>query len=341
MTVASLSHRFCIAPMMDWTDRHCRFFLRLFSQKTLLYTEMVTSGALLHGDRHRHLRFNPAEQPLALQLGGSNPAELAACARFGEDEGYSEINLNVGCPSDRVQNNMIGACLMAHPQLVADCVAAMRAAVGIPVTVKSRIGIDDMDSLEELAAFIDTVTRGSGCSTFIVHARIAVLQGLSPRENREVPPLNYPRVYAIKQQFPQLEIVINGGIRSLEECQQHLRHVDGVMLGREAYQNPWLLNSVDQQLFGSPDRGMTRRSVLEAYFPYVEQQLHEGVPLQHITRHVLGLFHGQPGGKRFRRHLSEHAHLPSARLDTLRAALDEVRDDPHFHDSDSPSLVSA
>ncbi len=343
MTVAPLSHRFCIAPMMDWTDRHCRFFLRLFSQKTLLYTEMVTTGALIHGDRQRHLRFDAAEVPLALQLGGSNPAELATCARFGEDEGYSEINLNVGCPSDRVQNNMIGACLMAHPKLVADSVAAMRTAVKIPVTVKCRIGIDDMDSLEELAGFIDAVATGSGCSTFIIHARIAVLQGLSPKENREIPPLNYPRVYTIKQQFPHLEIAINGGIRSIAECQQHLQYVDGVMLGREAYQNPWLLHAVDDELFGSGTRPDNRHAVLEAYFPYVERQLQQGVPLQHMTRHVLGLFHGQPGGKRFRRYLSEHAHLPGANLATLRAALDQVGHDPHLYDNDSlsPSLASA
>ena len=326
---------------MDWTDRHCRFFLRLFSEKALLYTEMVTSGALLHGDRHRHLRFDQAEQPVALQLGGSNPTELAACACFGESEGYSEINLNVGCPSDRVQNNMIGACLMAHRQLVADCVAAMRSAVKIPVTVKCRIGIDDMDSMEQLAAFIDTVARDSGCSTFIIHARIAILQGLSPKENREVPPLNYPRVYAIKQHFPELEVVINGGIRSIDECRQHLQYVDGVMLGREAYQNPWLLHSIDAELFDCSRRQTSRHSILEAYFPYIERQLEEGVPLQHITRHILGLFHGEAGGKRFRRYLSEHAHCQGADLSVLRAALDEVRTKPLVHDQEFSSLVSS
>lgn len=311
--------------MMDWTDRHCRYFLRLLSQKTLLYTEMVTTGALLHGDRHRHLRYHPAELPLAVQLGGSNAAELAACARMAEAEGYSEVNLNVGCPSDRVQNNMIGACLMAHPQMVADCVAAMRAAVSIPVTVKCRTGIDDMDSQEALAAFISRVAEGSGCSTFIIHARIAILQGLSPKENREVPPLNYRRVHNIKQQFPQLEVIINGGIRSLDETVVQLQHVDGVMMGREAYQNPWVLHDVDTRLFGCDPDCRTREEVLEQYLPYASMQLAEGAALNHMSRHLLGLFHGQSGGKQFRRHLSEHAHLPGAGIATLQDAVAATR----------------
>lgn len=320
----ALSHRFCVAPMMDWTDRHCRFFLRLLSQKALLYTEMVTTGALLHGDAQRHLRHDAAELPLALQLGGSNAAELAACARLAEAEGYNEVNLNVGCPSDRVQNNMIGACLMAHPALVAECVAAMRAAVKIPVTVKCRIGIDEIDSDENFFAFIDEVATQGGCRTFIVHARIALLQGLSPKENREIPPLNYARVYRLKQLFPALEIVINGGIATLEACEQHLQFVDGVMLGREAYHNPWLLHDVDERLFGMPHQQRTRSSILQAFMPYMSQQLREGVALHHMTRHVLGLFQGERGGKRFRRHISEHAHRPGADLSVLYHALDET-----------------
>jgi tRNA-dihydrouridine synthase A len=324
MPDSAFSHRFCVAPMMDWTDRHCRFFLRLLSQKALLYTEMVTTGALLHGDANRHLRHDPAELPLALQLGGSNPAELAVCARLAEAEGYSEVNLNVGCPSDRVQNHMIGACLMAHPALVAESVAAMRAVVKIPVTVKCRIGIDAMDSDDDFYAFIDDVASQSGCDTFIVHARIALLQGLSPKENREIPPLNYARVYRLKQLFPQLEIIVNGGINTIEACKQHLQHVDGVMLGREAYHNPWLLNDVDELLFGLPSQQRTRSDILQAFIPYMSRQLQEGVALQHMTRHILGLFQGQRGGKRFRRHISEHAHRPGAGLAVLYHALDET-----------------
>jgi len=309
--------------MMDWTDRHCRYFMRLLTRHALLYTEMVTTGALLHGDSSRFLRHDPLEQPLALQLGGSDPASLAACARLAEANGFCEVNLNVGCPSDRVQNNLIGACLMAHPQLVADCVAAMRATVAIPVTVKCRIGIDDTDSLEALSAFISTV-KASGCTTFIIHARIALLQGLSPKQNREIPPLDYPRVYAIKHQFPELEIIINGGICTLQQCQAHLQQVDGVMLGREAYHNPWLLRGVDSELFGQSLPATSRAGVLEQFFPYISQELAAGTALHHMTRHVLGLFQGQPGGKRFRRHLSEHAHRPGAGLDVLQAALAQV-----------------
>jgi tRNA-dihydrouridine synthase A len=325
----SLSRRFCVAPMMDWTDSHCRNFLRQLTKNALLYTEMVTTGALLHGDRIRHLKYRPEELPLALQLGGSRPADLAACARMGEDQGYSEINLNVGCPSDRVQNNMIGACLMAHPALVAECVAAMQQAVNIPVTVKCRIGIDDMDSDARLAAFLETVSS-TGCSTFIIHARVAILQGLSPKENREIPPLNYPRVYRMKQAFPALEIIINGGIRSLPECETHLQHVDGVMLGREAYQNPWMLHAVDHQLFGSAWQPASREEVIAGYLPYVRAMLDDGVALHHITRHILGLFQGQPGGKRFRRYLSEHAHLTDASLNTLLQAMAEISQRPAF-----------
>lgn len=326
--------------MMDWTDRHCRYFLRLFSQKTLLYTEMVTTGALLHGDRHRHLRYDPAELPLALQLGGSNPVELAACARMAEAEGYSEVNLNVGCPSDRVQNNMIGACLMAHPQLVTECVAAMRVATNLPVTVKCRTGIDSMDSEEELAGFISTVAQGSGCSTFIIHARIALLQGLSPKENREVPPLNYPRVHRIKQLFPGLEIIINGGIRSVDESLAQLQHVDGVMMGREAYHNPWVLHDVDARLFTCEPDTRTREDILQQYLPYAASQLQQGVALKHMSRHLLGLFHGQSGGKQFRRHLSEHAHLAGADLATLEAAVAATRKSSWQTELPQAALVS-
>mgnify|MGYP001160559573 CR=1 FL=1 len=305
--------------MMDWTDRHCRYFMRLLSRHTLLYTEMVTTGALIHGDRARFLAYNPAELPLALQLGGSVPEELATCAAFAEAAGFSEVNLNVGCPSDRVQHNMIGACLMAHPQLVGDCVAAMRERTSVPVTVKCRIGIDAMDSDQELFDFIGAVAE-RGCDTFIIHARIAILAGLSPKENREIPPLNYPRVYRLKQTFPQLEIIINGGIKTLAECEEHLRHVDGVMLGREAYQNPWLLQQVDPRLFGVDAPLASRDEALEAFLPYVERCLAAGIPLNHLTRHILGLYHCQPGGKRFRRHLSERAHLRGAGLEVLREA---------------------
>jgi tRNA-dihydrouridine synthase A len=307
--------------MMDWTDRHCRYFMRLLTRDALLYTEMVSTGALLHGNRVRLLQHDPTEQPLALQLGGSDPAALAQCARLAEAEGYREVNLNVGCPSDRVQNYRIGACLMAEPELVARCIAAMQRAVAIPVTVKCRIGIDTSDSLEALTAFVATVAEAGGCRTFIIHARIALLQGLSPKENREIPPLDYERVYALKQRFPQLEIIINGGITSLRECQSHLQHVDGVMLGREAYHNPWLLKDVDALLYGRPAQALSRTEVLQLFFPYVERQLSEGLALHHMTRHILGLFQGQAGGRRFRRHLSEHAHRSGAGLDVLQAAL--------------------
>jgi tRNA-dihydrouridine synthase A len=298
--------------------------MRLLTREALLYTEMVTPGALLHGTRSRFLRHDPAEQPLALQLGGSDAAALAACAQLGEDAGYREINLNVGCPSDRVQNNKIGACLMAEPELVADCIASMQARVQIPVTIKCRAGIDDLDSFDYLSRFVEIVASRGGCRTFIVHARIALLQGLSPKENREIPPLNYERVYLLKQKFPELEIAINGGIATLEACEEHLRHVDGVMLGREAYHNPWLLKDVDARLFGNAPRQATREDVIKEFLPYVERELAEGTALHHMTRHVLGLFQGRPGGKRFRRYISEHAHRRGADLGVLLAALDTL-----------------
>lgn len=317
------SHRFCVAPMMEWTDRHFRFFARLLSRRALLYTEMLTSAALIHGERHRLLDFDCSEHPLALQLGGSDPRELAAAARIGEDWGYDEINLNVGCPSDRVQSGRFGACLMAEPELVAECVAAMRATVRVPVTVKCRIGIDERDSWEELVHFVATVTA-AGAQAVIVHARKAWLQGLSPKENREIPPLHYPSVHRLKHEFPALAIVINGGIGTLDDCDEHLRHVDGVMLGRSAYHDPWLLARVDSQLFGTTDPMDTRHHALDAFLPYVERQLAEGCRLHQISRHVLGLFHGCPGGRRFRRHIAENAYRDTAGIEVLRDAAAQV-----------------
>ncbi|SDT37154.1 tRNA-U16,U17-dihydrouridine synthase [Pseudomonas asplenii] len=311
------SRRFSVAPMMDWTDRHCRYFLRLLSKHTLLYTEMVTTGAILHGDRERFLRYNASEHPLALQLGGSVPADLAACARLAEDAGYDEVNLNVGCPSDRVQNNMIGACLMGHPQVVADCVKAMRDAVSIPVTVKHRIGINGRDSYEALCDFVGQV-REAGCGSFTVHARIAILEGLSPKENREIPPLRYDVAARLKQDFPELEIVLNGGIKTLEQCQEHLQTFDGVMLGREAYHNPYLLAQVDQQLFGSTAPVLSRAEALTLLRPYVAEHIASGGAMHHVTRHVLGLGTGFPGARRFRQLLSVDIHKaqdPLALLD--------------------------
>ena len=302
-----LSRRFSVAPMMDWTDRHCRYFLRQLSQHALLYTEMVTTGALLHGDTERFLRYHADEHPLAIQLGGSNPADLAACAKLAEAAGYAEVNLNVGCPSDRVQNNMIGACLMAHPALVADCVKAMRDAVQTPVTVKHRIGINGRESYAELCDFVGSVAD-AGCETFIAHARIAILEGLSPKENREIPPLKYDWVYQLKRDFPALEIIINGGIKTLAECQEHLQHCDGVMLGREAYHNAYLLAEVDAALFDAQHPAPTREQALRALRPYLEQHLAEGGALHHVTRHVLGLAQGFPGARQFRQLLSTNVH---------------------------------
>lgn len=293
--------------MMDWTDRHCRYFLRQLSRHALLYTEMVTTGAILHGDSARFLRHSAAEYPLALQLGGSVPDELAACARLAEEAGYQEVNLNVGCPSDRVQNNMIGACLMAHPARVAECVKAMQDAVSIPVTVKHRIGINGRDSYAELCDFVGQVSA-AGCRSFTVHARIAILEGLSPKENREVPPLRYDVAAQLKQDFPALEIILNGGIKTLEECQQHLQTFDGVMLGREAYHNPYLLAQVDTQLFGKQRAVLSRLDAMQAMRPYIEAHLANGGSLHHITRHMLGLAQGFKGARRFRQLLSVDIH---------------------------------
>ena len=313
---------------MDWTDRHCRRFWRTLTRHARVYTEMVTTGALLHGDVERHLRFNAEEHPVALQLGGATPADLARCAALGEAWGYDEINLNCGCPSDRVQNGRFGACLMAEPALVRDCVAAMREACEVPVTVKHRIGIDHQECYSELVDFVGTVASG-GAAVFMVHARKAWLQGLSPKENREIPPLNYEWVYRLKRDFPELTIVINGGIETLDACEQHLKQVDGVMLGRAPYQSPWLLSEVDQRLFGETDpKSSTREHAIETMLPYIEDQLSEGARLHHVTRHMLGLYQGQYGGRQYRRHLSERAHKADATADTLLEAMAHCAEPP-------------
>lgn len=299
-SLQSLQPRISVAPMMDWTTKDYRFFARLFNPNVVLYTEMVTTGAILFGDAKRHLDYNGQEHPIVLQLGGSNPQELATCTKMAEDWGYDEVNLNVGCPSDRVQNNKIGACLMAEPELVAECIHNMQKAVNIPVTVKHRIGIDDMQSYEEMLHFVDTVAA-TGCTYFVVHARIAILKGLSPKENREVPPLRYEDVYRLKQERPHLTIEINGGIKTFAETQTHLQHVDGVMIGREAYHNPYLLAELGQLWnLEAPDRF----DIMEQMLPYIEQRMAEGAPLSIITRHILGLFQNLPGARKWRQALS-------------------------------------
>ncbi len=315
--------RFSVAPMLDWTDRHCRYFHRIMSKEALLYTEMVTTGAIIHG-KGDFLAYNEEEHPVALQLGGSNPIDLARCAKLAQERGYDEINLNVGCPSDRVQNGMFGACLMGEAELVAQCVTAMRDVVDIPVTVKTRIGIDDQDSYEFLKDFIYVVSEKGGCDNFTIHARKAWLSGLSPKENREIPPLDYPRVYQLKQDFSHLTMAINGGIKTFEEMEEHLKHMDGVMVGREAYQSPYLMAEVDQRLFGSDRPVMKRRDVVEAMYPYIEKQLANGSYLGHITRHMLGLFQNMPGARQWRRHISENAHKPGAGIEVVQQALDKI-----------------
>lgn len=319
----ALDRRLSVAPMMDWTDRHDRYFLRLITRRTLLYTEMITTSAILHGDRDRLLGHDPAEHPLALQLGGSSPAELAACARIAEAYGFDEVNLNVGCPSGRVQNARFGACLMAEPETVAAAVAAMRSATRLPVTVKTRTGIDQRDSYADLEAFVAAVAD-AGCGSVTVHARKAWLSGLSPKENREVPPLDYPRVYRLKEEFPGLEVVINGGIASLDEAERHLAHVDGAMIGRSAYQTPYMLAEADRRFFGARDPVPTRAGVVYALLPYVEAQCAAGVPAKAVTRHILGLFNGRPGARLWRRTLSETAHKPGAGPEAIEAALERV-----------------
>jgi len=309
--------------MMEWTDRHCRSFMRLISKQAFLYTEMVTAEAVLYGDRKRVLGFSTAEHPVGLQLGGSDPEKLAEAARVGAEWGYDEINLNIGCPSDRVQSGQFGACLMAEPDLVVDCVKAMGKAVSVPITVKCRIGIDDQDGEESLDRFIDAVAD-AGCRTFIVHARKAWLQGLSPKENRDVPPLDHARVHRLKARRPDLEIVINGGIASLEEAEPHLGPLDGVMLGRAAYADPYLLADVDRVLYGAEGRPLSRIDVLDQFMAYVEQELARGVRLNAMTRHILGLFHGQPRARMFRRHVAENAHLDGAGIEVLEQARDII-----------------
>ena len=312
-------YRFCIAPMMDWTDRHERYLLRLISRRVRLYTEMVTTGALIHGDRERFLGHADAEHPLGLQLGGSDPADMARCAVIGQAAGFDEININVGCPSDRVQAGRFGACLMLEPDLVASCFSAMQAQVSIPVTVKCRLGVDEKDQFDDLIEFVETVA-GAGCSVFFVHARKAWLSGLSPRENREIPPLQYERVYALKERYPELTVVINGGITEMDQVIGHLEKVDGVMVGREAYQNPWSLARVDETLFdGLPD-GKSRSDVLDRYKQYMESQLKNGVPLKRMARHLLGLFQGQPGARVWRRALSDEAFRGGADLSAIERA---------------------
>ena len=312
-----------IAPMMDWTDRHCRYFLRCISPSVRLYTEMLTSAAVVHGDADRLLAYDESEHPVALQLGGSDPAEMAAAARRGASVGYDEININVGCPSDRVQSGAFGACLMARPHIVADCVDAMRNAVDVPVTVKTRIGIDDQDSEAFFREFVSTVAA-AGCNRFIVHARIAVLSGLSPKENRSVPPLKYPRVIALKRDFPELNVTINGGLTTTEQCLELLQKVDGVMIGRQAYHHPWFLAELDAAL--GIRHNKSRRDVVTEMLAYIERELAAGTQLKHITRHMLGLFANQPGARRWRRHLSEHAHRPGMSGDLLLDALAQLPD---------------
>jgi tRNA-dihydrouridine synthase A len=334
-----------VAPMMDWTDRHCRYFHRLLTRHTRLYTEMVATGAILHGDVDRHLAFDPAEHPIALQIGGSVPEEMARCAEIAAARGYDEIDINVGCPSDRVQSGRFGACLMAEPDLVAECVRAMRQVTDVPVTVKTRIGIDDRDRYEDLAAFVDAVAA-AGCEMFIVHARKAWLTGLSPKENREVPPLRYEVVRRLKREHPNLTVVVNGGIRTLEAAREHLglrddtapdgrtldgrapegTPLDGVMIGRAAYERPYLLSEVDRTFFGSTAPPPTRREVLEGMIAYAERELAGGAALKHITRHLLGLFAGFPGARAWRRHLTTESVRPGAGVEVIRRAAAFVRD---------------
>jgi tRNA-dihydrouridine synthase A len=315
-----LSRRISIAPMLDWTNRHCRYFMRLMTKHTLLYTEMISTGAIKYGDTHRFLAFSEEEHPIALQLGGSNPSDLAYCAKKAEQYGYDELNLNVGCPSGRVQSGGWGACLMAKPALVADCVKAMQDATPIPVTVKTRIGIDDQDSYEALCHFISTVAA-TGCNTFIIHARKAWLQGLSPKENRNVPPLRYDVVRQLKKDFPHLEIILNGGIKTIEAIETHLTEFDGVMIGREAYRHPYLLSTFDELFFQAPARDLSRETIISDYLRYAEMQLTQGAPLQRLTKPLLGLFHQAPRGKYWRRYLSENVCKKGAGVEVVVDAL--------------------
>ncbi len=316
-------HIISIAPMMDWSDRHYRFFMRLITKRALLYTEMITTGAIIHGDRDRFLRYNAEEHPIAIQLGGSDPEQLEKCATIVTDYGYDEINLNVGCPSDRVQSGRFGACLMAEPDLVAECVASMKNKTDLPITVKTRLGIDDRDSYEELYEFVKKVSE-SGCETFILHARKAWLNGLSPKENRNIPPLQYDVVYQIKKDFPDLEIIINGGVKTMREIDTHLQQIDGAMIGREAYHNPYILAEVDQLFYKENTTPLSRSEVIDQFIEYADQQIEHGVHIKHMTRHILGLFQGQPGAKKWRRYISENAYKKGANSDVITKALAEV-----------------
>lgn len=320
----TIHRRFSTAPMMGWSDRHCRSFWRCLSQHSVVYTEMVTASALLFsGKSEQFLSFNSMEHPIALQVGGSVPDDLAECARLAEQYGYDEINLNVGCPSDRVQNHKIGACLMSEPELVRDCLASMQKVVSIPVTIKHRIGIDHISSYAHLKRFVEIVAE-SGCRVFIVHARNAILKGLSPKQNREIPPLRYEFVHQLKQDFPHLEIIVNGGLSDWESINTQLQYVDGVMLGREVYQNPWLLAEVDKNCYQSSFRVTDRFTVIDAWRPYIAEELAKGTDIKHLLRHTLGLFNGQPGAKAYRRFLSEHMHQPGVGLEVLDSALEQV-----------------
>lgn len=320
---APVDRRLSVAPMQDWTDRHDRYFLRLCSRRALLYTEMIPAQALWHGKRAAFLDHADFERPLAAQFGGSDPEQLRLCARLAQDWGYDEVNLNVGCPSDRVQSGRFGACLMAEPELVGDLVVAMRDACDLPVTVKTRIGIDDQDEASDLMRFVETV-REAGCRSLTIHARKAWLQGLNPKENREIPPLRYDRVRAVKSSFPDLEVIINGGVQDLDQAESLLADFDGVMMGRAAYHDPYQLAWADQRIFGESGPVPDRHEILESYIPYMADQLTRGVRLSHMTRHILGLFQGVPGARRWRRFLSENAHRPDAGIEVVREAARQV-----------------
>ena len=311
-----IDRRFCVAPMLDCTDRHARYFLRQISRHAVMYTEMVTTGALIHGDRSRFLDFDTAEHPIALQLGGSDPSAMAQCAEFAQEWGYDEVNINVGCPSDRVQSGSFGACLMQSPQLIAENVQAMASQVNIPITVKTRIGVDEQEPKQALWQLTDAVAN-AGCEVLLIHARKAWLKGLSPKENRDIPPLDYEIVYALKEDFPELEIIINGGIKTLKECQQHLQVVDGVMMGREAYSNPYILSQVDEILYQEDGSVLSREAVLMNYIEYCKDRLSEGTRLNHLSRHIIGLYHGEPNSRLWRQHISDHAHQEGAGLKVL------------------------
>ena len=324
MSTPTVDHRFSVAPMLDWTDRHCRFFLRQLSKHTVLYTEMVTTGAIIYG-KGDYLSYNDEEHPVVLQLGGSEPDAMAHCAEIAQARGYDQVNINVGCPSDRVKNGSFGACLMAMPETVAQCVEAMKAKVDIPVTVKCRIGIDDMDDYEGLSRFVSLVAA-AGCNDFTVHARKAWLKGLSPKENRDIPPLNYQRVYDLKNEFTDLNIAINGGITTIDEAKAHLEHVDGVMMGREVYSNPFILSSIDNEIYGDTTNPITREQVVVAMNDYIQQKLENGSRVWHIARHVLGLFQSQTGGRIWRRYLSQNGTKRDVSKTLLLDAYEQVLD---------------